>query len=352
MAIVTHIYIGWGLLHLSKLATFLTHNVYWGLPVALLIIAPFYWIISQLAKRHPGLSISQIFSRVFGGPLGAILAILFFLHIAYFQLIFFHDSQLMVYTYFFKRTPFFLITALLIAGASYPALRGAESVGRLAQFLLFPPFLVILGLQLLGLANINPLNLQPVFGGSFRDWLLTGTDLVTVLLPGAGLAICLFFLKKPESVGKITLYSLAMVIPLFFTNILGIIGTFGPMVMRTLNWPTVEFLQLIDFPFLLLEQTGLFFLAAWYASIFVTLSVGAFFVGNEFHLLFPRIKRQWFTVIYCLLLWTLVNLPVSMVASETFFQATHRLVTFSFLSFFGLTWLVGWFRFKTGRKPG
>jgi Spore germination protein. len=147
MALITHIYIGWGLLYLAKLATLhLTYNSYWGILVALLIVIPFLWLVSVLTRTYPGLSISQVFGKIFGTTLGITLAIIFFLHIAYFQLIFLRDSQLMVYTYFFKKTPLILMTGLLMAGVLYTAWRGAWSIGRLAAFMLFPPFLIILGL--------------------------------------------------------------------------------------------------------------------------------------------------------------------------------------------------------------
>jgi Spore germination protein. len=175
---------------------------------------------------------------------------------------------------------------------------------------------------------------------------LAGTDLVTILLPGLGISICISFLKRPASMKKITMYSLGMVLPLFLLNILGIVGTFGPTVMKKLSWPAVEYFHQIDFPFLLLEQAGLFFLIAWYASIFVTMGVGAFFVGNEFHIIFPRIKRQWITIAYCVILLIIVNLPISMIASEKFFKSTHKWIAFSFLSFFVIAWLVDRLRSK------
>jgi spore germination protein (amino acid permease) len=341
IALFVHVYIGWGLLYLVKLATVhLTHNAYWGIFIALFMIIPFYWMVYQLAKYHPGLSISQIFSQVFGRAVGALLVVAFLLHIFYFQIIFFRDSQMMVYTYFFNRFPFSIMTALLIAGVLYVALHGVESVGRLGLFMLIPPFLAIFLLQVIGLVNVNPLNLQPIFEGTFRQWLLAGSDVILVLLPGTGVVILFPFFRGPETMKKFTFYSLAMVVPLFFLNILGIVGTFGSLVMNKMNWPIVEYFHVIDFPFLLLEQMGLFFLIAWYASIFVTLSVGAFCVGNEFHILFPKIKCKWFIVTYGIVLWIIVNLPIGILTSERFFRATQKGFAFSFLGFLTAAWLV------------
>jgi spore germination protein len=344
MAMLTHIYIGWGLLYLAKLAiAHLSYNAYWGIFVALAIILPFQWIIWQLVRSYPGLSVSRIFQKIFGKPLGTGLVLILFSYIAYFQIIFFRDSQLMVYTYFFQRTPFMLITGSLIAGILYVSLRGPASVGRLALFMLLPPIMVIFGLQLLGFTNVNLLNLQPVFNGPFLDWFMAGTDLIIVLLPGVGTILFFPFFQHSDTARKIGIASLAMVIPLFFLNLLGIIGTFGPAVMEKMNWPVVEYFHLIDYPFLLLEQTGLFFLIAWYASIFVTLSTGVTFVGAEFQTIFPRIHRKWFTLAYCILLWITVNLPINMLTSESFFIRTQKWMAFSYLAFLLVTWIVARF---------
>lgn len=345
VALTVHIYIGWGLLYLAKLAVgHLSYNAYWGIFVALVIIAPFNWIIFNLSQKYPGQSIFQIYQQVFGKTLGIVLSLLYFLHIIYFQMMLFRDSQLMIYTYFFKVTPFMLMTALLMIGASYVAWHGIESVGRLALFALYLPFLAIFGIQLFGLINVNIINLQPVFDGTFRDWLLAGTDMLIILIPGTAVSSFLFYIKKPDSVKKITIASWGMVILLFFFNILGIIGSFGPSLIPRMNWPVVEYFHIIDFPFLLLEQTGLFFLVAWYASIFVTVSVAASIAGNELPFIFPRIKRRWIIPVYAFLTWVLVNLPINLVASETFFKKTYKFLTFSFLSFFLIVWVGSLFR--------
>jgi spore germination protein KB len=340
VALIIHVYIGWGFLYLIKLATVhLSHNAYWSLIIALIIISPAYWMLVQLSKAFPGRSISQIFQRVLGKTLGKVFALAYLLQIVYYQTIIFRDSQLMVYTYFFRRTPFILMTGVLIAGVLYISLRGVAAVGRLAMFMLLPPFFVILALQFIGFSNIDVQNLRPIFEGSLRDWSLAGTDMVSILLPGLGAAVCLPFLQGPNTMGKATVYSLGMVIPLFFFNLLGIIGVFGPFALTKLNWPNVEYYHVIDYPFLLLEQMGLFFLIAWYASVFVALCAGGAVVANEFHIIFPRIKRKWLSLLFGVLLWILVNLPIDIINSQSFFMRTQKWMAVPLLSYFFVTWL-------------
>ncbi len=340
-AIFVHIYCGWGVLYLTKLiGGHLTHNSYWGLLVAMLITLPFVASVAGLAKLFPGAGINEIFGRVFGKAVGTVLGLVYLVHFLYFIAIHLRDGQIMVYTYFFQRTPFILLIAFIMAGALYVALHGLESVGRLAAFMLFPPFAVIFLLQLIGLPNIDPVNLQPVFEGSWRDWLLSGTDLLVILLPATGISAFLSFLPKPESIKKITVYCWAMVIPLFLINILGTVGTFGPGVIHRLNWASVEYFHLIDYPFLLLEQTGLFFLIAWYPFTFVILAQGLFIGGNQLHSMFPGVKRHWFICALALGILIVVNLPISLIGSERFFLRYQKVAVAIFLTLHLGTWLV------------
>lgn len=143
IAIIIHIYFGWGFLTIIDTATgHLTNNAYLGLIPALIVILPFFWMAVDLEKMYPNQKISAIFSAVFGKFGGKVIAFIYVCFLIFFFALALHNTHLMIYTYFFNKTPFFLITFLFIGGALYNAWYGVKSVGRLAAFMLIPPLVV------------------------------------------------------------------------------------------------------------------------------------------------------------------------------------------------------------------
>lgn len=350
-SIIIHIFIGWGFLYLVKTATVhLSHNAYLGLIPAAVMIVVFLWLIYDLNRLFPLQGISVIFTLVFGKTIGKIVGIIFTLFIIFFMTVSLRDSHLMVQTYFFKRTPFIVFTTVALIPTLYMALKGIDAIGRLASFILIPPLLVMFLLILLGLSNIDLNAVQPLLEGSPLKWIKAGSSLTLVLLPGLAIVYYLPFFKQPQTIKKVGLVSLATVMPLFFLSLFGTIGVFGPVVIHKKNWPVVEFFHIIDYPYLLLEQAGLFFLIAWYPFVFVSLSQGLFLVGNEFHYLFPQIKRKWFILAAFFLLFLGANLPLNIIIIHTFLSRLQTLIPLSFQGILLITWLTARLRFRKGTK--
>jgi spore germination protein len=351
MAIIIHIYIGWGFLYLVKFAVnHLTNNAYIGLFPAAVIIIPFFWVASDLARIFPNMSICTIFCRVFGKYTGKAVGIILLLYITFYESIALRDGHLMISSYFFNRTPFCLITAVFIACALYLALNGVKAIGRLTMFMLFPPLLIIFMLELLGLVNVNFVNIQPVLAGSPWQWLSAGFDLTLILVPGTAIIFYLPFINQAKNIKKISLYSLGVVFPIFFLALLGTIGTFSTSLTKTMSWSVVEFFRLIDYPYLLLEQTGLFFLISWYALFFGAMAQGLFLIGNEFNALFPKVKRNWYILSLSVLVFAAVNIPLNIVYIQSFLLSYQRWIAFSYLGILLGTWLVARLRFKEKKE--
>lgn len=258
----------------------------------------------------------------------------------------------MVQTYFFKRTPFILFTAVSGTIALYMALSGIKSIGRLASFMLLPPLLLMLLLILLGLSNVNLIMIQPVLAGSPLQWFQACSGLTLILLPGLAMVFYLPFIKQPQVIKKVGLFSLATVVPLFFLSLFGTIGVFGLDLIRKNNWPIVEFFHVIDFPYLLLEQAGLFFLITWYPFVFVALSQGLFIIGNEAHLIFPQIKRNLFILATFILFYLGINLPIDVILIHSFLRRCQSLISLSFMGIILITWLTVRLRLGNGPKNG
>lgn len=340
MSIIIHIFIGWGFLYLVKTATVhLSHNAYLALIPASIIVTVFSWLIYDLARIFPHQGISEIYQQVFGKLLGKIIGIVFIIYLLFFMTISLRDTHLMVQTYFFNRTPFILFTAIALIPGLYMALKGIKSIGRLASFMLFPPLILMLILILLGLSNININFVRPVLAGSPLKWIQAGSGLTLVLLPGLATVFYLPFIKQPQSIKKVGLISLATVVPLFFLSLFGAIGVFGPSLIQKKSWPVVEFFHIIEYPYLLLEQAGLFFLITWYPFVFVAFSQGLFIFGNESHFIFPQIKRKWFILAAFIIVFLGANLPLNVIVIHTFLRRFQSLIPLSFMGILLITWL-------------
>lgn len=346
VAIIIHIYVGWGFLYLIHTAVgYLTHNAYMGLLTALVVILPFFWIAADLAKMYPNQRISVIFEKVYGRFGGKAVGIVFIIFLFFFLTFALRNTHLMIYSYFFRTTPLFLITLFFLAGALYNAIKGVKSVGRLAAFMLIPPLLIIFGLEVLALKNINPINIQPVFEGSPEKWLSASLDLPFILLPGTAVFVYLPYIRTVKSVTKIGLISLGIIVPVFMVALLGTIGVFGPGLAAKMGWPVVEYFHLVDYPYLLLEQAGLFFLIAWYPFHFIGTSQGLFVIANELNGLFPKISRPWYTVAVFFLVLAVVNIPLNIVYLGQFFGKYRRWFTYTYLGILAGTWLIAKLRF-------
>ncbi len=348
MASIIHFYIGWGFLLIARIATgHLTNNAYLGLIPAAIFTLPFIWLITDFAKLFPGKNISTIFGLVFGKYLGAGISIVHLLYLFLFESIPLLYGQIMVHTYFCERTPFYILPAVLLVSGTYLAINGFFATGRFAAFLLIPSLLVILGLEILSLVNVNLLNIQPVFKGSPLNFLLAGTDLVIILLPNTAPLLFLPFINCPNSVKKVGLTSFAITFPILFLAVLGSIGAFGPMFTAKHNWSIVEYFHIIDYPFLLLEQAGLFFLIAWYAITFIAIAQGLFLFGNELSVIIPQIKRKWLTIGFSLTVLLIANIKTNALILDEFLVRYQKLITFSYLAIILFTWTVAKLRFKT-----
>jgi Spore germination protein. len=350
IAIIIHIYLGWGFLYLTDTAVgHLSNNAYLGIFPALLVILPFFAIAFDLARLYPHQKISAIFDKVFGSFGGKAIALIYLCFLFFFLAIAQRNTQLMIHSYFFHQTPLWLISLLFLGGTLYSALPGVKSVGRLGTFMLIPPLALIFILELLGLNNISLVNAQPVLAGSAGQWLAAVLDLTLVLLPGTAIFVYLPYIQSGKSIFKIGLISLAIAAAVFGLALFGTIGVFGPGLIPKMNWSLVEYFHLIDYPYLFLEQAGLFFLIAWYPFHFVGTAQGLFVIGNELNCIFPRIKRQYFTIAIAILTFTMVNLPINFIDIGEFLKNYHRPLSFSYLGLLLGTWLIARLRSLPGK---
>ncbi len=312
-ALTVVIYFGWDLISLPAEATkHLSYNGYMSLLVGAALYMPLFFVAADLARRFPGWSILQIFLSALGKPLGWLFCLLLSAQGFIVLFVAVRRAHLMVTNYFFCSTPQNLILLLFLAAAIYLACHGVEALTRLAGFMLIPPLAVIVGLLILGLSNVNLINLRPVLAGRPADWLRSGIELLYPLYPATTAFFYLHFFRDYRSVLKVSFSALATVLPIFILHTAGAIGAFGPHLIKHLVWPGVEYFHILDFPFMLIEQGGLLFVITWYSLQFIAASQAYFALGNQWHILMGRFKESAYTILaaFCTLPLFLFNLRI------------------------------------------
>lgn len=349
-----HVYIGWGFIWLFPIAVkHLAYNAYMGLIIGFLLILPLIWILTDFARIFPQENITHIFTRVLGKYLGPVFSLLFIFGVIIRISFAAQGSQSMVLTYFFIRTPQFLVTSIFGAISLYLAWHGIKSITRMAAFMLIPPLIVIFSLSLVGMKDVQLVNLQPVLAGAAKDWLAAGFDLLYIFIPVVITFFYLPFLQGPKQALKVGLWPYIVVVPLFLLTIIGTIGTFGPTVVQKTVWATIEFFHIIDMPSLLLEQAGLFFLLAWYAFFFLGVTQGVFFTSQELYHLWPVLKERWYLLLVGLSVFSVAGLPINIISLTAIANRFGHFLGIMSYALLVLVWIVARIRFphsKTSPK--
>lgn len=259
--------LGYGLLNLPRYsANILGAEAYLAVPVAAVLILPALAAIYLLARRFEGKTLIEQGGIVLGPTLGRITGAIYLSVIILLLTMSTRDIADLVGTYFLDRTPLWFIVLSFLAVAAYLASRGLETVARLACFLLIPAIAVMVLLGVGGLQNLAATRILPV-QATFPNLLRGGMSEVSIYYALAGTAVVLPMVKPLKSFPRTagwTVLALAVVFSLFA---LGAIGVFGHDYLAQWTWPCMEFVHVMEYPFLLLEQAGLLMLIDWIAMI-------------------------------------------------------------------------------------
>lgn len=215
-----------------------------------------------------------------------------------------------------------------------------------------PALAVLYGLHLLGLGNVQRLNIQPVLGGAPKSWILAGLDLVYVFLPIYTLLFYLPYVRGARSVKRIGLTTLGLSFPLFLLALLGTVGAFGPTVARMLPWPTVEYFHAIDLPIVLVEQAGLLFIITWYGFFLLAVAQILFLLGRELNVLFPRVGRRWFSLAIALVIFAFIFWRLNLLDLSVGMRYVEWITNISIFVPLPVIWLVAWWRFGRSKNNG
>ncbi len=344
---ITHISIGGGYLFLSTvIAQHLTYNTYMGLLLGLIFFLPFIFISADFARIFPNQSFTVIYRQVLGKYCGTFLSLFFIAHVILTSALGLKQSLLMISSYFFLSTPQILITIIFVAIILYLALHGIKAISRLAGFMLIPPLAIIFILQFLGLSQVDWTYVRPILTGAPFQWLATGFDSLYLFIAATAGIFYLPFIKASKEMLKVTLIPLGICFPLFFLATIGIIGTFGPTVITKMAWPSVEFFHVIDVPFLLLEQAGLFFLITWLAFLYVAETLGIYLTSHELNFIWPKMKLNWLIMVVAVIILIIAGLPMDIVTMVNFTNRYYWVFIFMNYTPFLIAWMVARVRFQ------
>lgn len=201
-------------------------------------------VMQRLALKYPNQSLVHGANHLLG-PIGKIGNFIFLSIVFLFIVIVTRQILDIISAMVLFRTPYWVIHVSYLLLIMYIAVKGAETVGRLSSlFLLFVPILV--GLLLMGLKNVNYLNIHPVYIirdfaslGKWWVWLVAFAPvwIVAFLKGNNNLRSGLKPMVWTVVIGTFILCGAALVVS----------GVFGPNGVKRYEWPLMELMGTTGF---------------------------------------------------------------------------------------------------------
>ncbi len=252
--------ISYGLLNLPYFATeVMGNNAYFAVPIAMVLSFPPMLAIYLLMKRFPTLNLLQIGLKITGPFLGRILGLGYLFTLLLLLALFTRERLNLVSAYLLVSTPLSVLIVTYLFSAAYLASRGVETISRLASFVILPS-LILLFLLLAGvLPKISINRLRPVFHPDLKRYLPGGFSVLYAFYPPALMALVTPYLQGiRRKIPRLTLLAGLLTLLFYMLIIVVVIGIFGSDYLRRFAYPALEVINAMEFPYLLLEQAGVF----------------------------------------------------------------------------------------------
>lgn len=243
--------------------------------ISLAICIFFTFIICSIMKRNNYNSLYDILKNCFGSFLGKFFSLIFV-----FYNLFYISMGLRVFTevikmYLLDKTPTEFIIALFILTGIYVVRGGTNAVvkfNELSFWIMFVPIVFILIALLRGadFTNMLPVFQKPLpaYFTALKSTIYTflGFEIIYILTP---------FLKNKGKVFRISTYSLIF-IALFYILIYTLaISIFDVKVTKSLLWPTITMVKVIEIPGTFIERWDGIVMAIW-VLFFITTFINGF----------------------------------------------------------------------------
>ncbi|MCC3374410.1 endospore germination permease [Cohnella sp. REN36] len=244
----------------------------WMTPVLSSVVGFLAVLISyRLHRRYPRKTLTEYCHLVLGAWLGKIAAAVYLISFLYTMGIILREYGEFIVGTFLAKTPMVWVILCLVALCAYAVHEGLEVLGRSAQILIPGATLVIFGMLVIMLPDMQLKHMLPVMEngplpavrGSIvpMSW-FSQFIMITYMLP---------YLSRPDKGLKWGYISVAAVMITLLAINLSILLLFGPL-SRDLSYPflvAVRYVALADF----IEHIESLLMAVWLIGMFVKVSV-------------------------------------------------------------------------------
>lgn len=332
----------------NTLAQTIGTDGYLGIPVALFFVLPVIFLGRYFERRFSGRTIIEYAPLILGKFWGLIYNLVYLIFLLIIVFVLLRELTGLVSHFLLLHTPIWADALLIVGSIGYLSYYGLSPTARLATFLLpagvFIFFMIGLGFQNWNLQNAIPILRQPV-----KTYLLGGFKSLYIFYPLVLVYQTSAFSNQKQKNTPLALAALALTGAIYFFNMLGIMGVFGPENCIRYNWPTLEYVRAINFPYLLLDQIGLTLIIAWLVEAYATGTILTFFISSGVSQLWKKLSFKKVTLMLIpVYFFSLISFPNHDLLRDLFgyFQIIGIIVL---LGLPVLLWLVS---LITGRRDG
>ncbi|WP_274649527.1 GerAB/ArcD/ProY family transporter [Paenibacillus humicola] len=279
------------------------------------------WVMTTLAQRYPGLTITQYGSKIIGKWLGIFLGF-YYCH----YLIALISQSLNQHIQFISlvllpKSPSLVIILTLMCLCGLTVYAGIEVIGRCNELLTSLIVVLLIALCILAIKESDPGQLKPLLGEGIQPILQGAVGPSPWMSQFFFLGWLLPVLNQPEKARKISLISLLGLVLLIFIIDLMTIMVFGPLTDK-LNFSFLSVIQYvgIEGSFERLEAIAV---SMWMMAIFIKISVLLFMLClNVSHLFNIPNYRGIVTplTLLCVIGWACVYTNSTELQNELTFQ--------------------------------
>lgn len=271
---------GVGFIILPKKVALFANQDGWIIVILSTIIAMIIALtITSLAQMFPKDSFYDYSSKIMSRPIGLILTLGFIL-----KIILTVAMELRLFCEIIKetilpRTPFSVVSFVMLLASGYCASKGFETRARLAEILIIIVFLPLTIILLFSLLKLNFSNLLPILINSNTDF-IRGAFLSTIFFTGIEFCLLVYpYVNNPKKVQKSVIATILYIglFMLFITIIT--IAKFGAENLKHQSWPLIEFIEMINLPGSFMEGQGAAIMSFWIISVFAFVNASLFFLS-------------------------------------------------------------------------
>ncbi len=229
-------------------------------------------IMNKLAARFPGRSVGEFLPEITGRIVGVPLMVLLIIAHTFWLGIAVRIFSDLISTQILRETPLEIITFTMILGVAYVAYKGIETIGRFSVFVMSLTYLAIGAIFLFSLKDFDPTTAKPLFVGV--EPIVTAALNAYYVVMGIQITLVTYaFTPGGVKVTRAAFIALGLLWGLLILILISVSGIAGTEAAKTLNWPGILVLRLIEIPGTFVERTGLFILVTWTASVFCLCTV-------------------------------------------------------------------------------